>query len=137
VRVIGVQDSFDSVSRMANMQAGMSGIMSEEFRAMISERTRTARVMRAETRRPVGGRVFGYTTGDRKIDLVQAAIVKQIFTRYGDGASYRTIASEFNANKTPSPGSHWAGRKVRRANGWMINAVKVILENESYTGLVS
>jgi len=38
VRVIGAQDGFGSISRAARMQAGMSGIMSEEFRAQIADR---------------------------------------------------------------------------------------------------
>jgi site-specific DNA recombinase len=137
VRVIGVQDGFDSDSRTARMQAGMSGIMSEEFRAMISDRTRSARNMRASARRPVGGKAYGYTTAERTIVPEQAAIVSRIFSRYVEGASYRTIAHELNAKGVPSPGSYWAGRKVRRATGWMTNAVKGILENELYTGLVT
>jgi DNA invertase Pin-like site-specific DNA recombinase len=45
VRVIGVQDGFDSDSRTARMQAGLSGIMSE-FRAMVADRIRSALEMR-------------------------------------------------------------------------------------------
>ena len=43
VRVVRVQDGYDSDSRFARMQAGMSGIMSEEFRTMVADRTRSAR----------------------------------------------------------------------------------------------
>ena len=46
-RVIGVQDGYDSESRTARMQAGLSGIMSEEFRTMVADRTRSALEMRA------------------------------------------------------------------------------------------
>jgi DNA invertase Pin-like site-specific DNA recombinase len=137
VRVIGVQDGFDSESRTARMQAGMSGIMSEEFRAMISDRTRSARNMRAQERKPVGGKAYGYSAGTRTVIPEQEAIVQRIFARYVEGASFRTIAHELNAERVPSPGSMWAGRKVRRASGWMMNAVKGILENELYTGAVT
>lgn len=60
VRVIGVRDGFDSEARTARMQAGLSGLMSEEFRAMIADRTHAALESRAKGRRPTGGRAYGY-----------------------------------------------------------------------------
>lgn len=137
IRVVGVQDGYDSDSVTSDMQAGMSGIMSVEFRRMISARSRSARVMRSQMHRPVGGKVYGYTTGERKVVADQAAIVQRIFARFADGASYEKIAGELNAERVPSPGSHWAGRKVRRKSGWMTNSVKGIIENELYTGCVT
>src|ERR1039458_7517370 len=47
VRVIAVQDSFDSNAGTADMQAGLSGIMSVEFRRMVKARTHTGLESRA------------------------------------------------------------------------------------------
>ncbi len=52
VRVIGVQDAFDSAAGSADMQAGLPGIMSVEFRGMIRARMHAALESRAKERRP-------------------------------------------------------------------------------------
>src|ERR1700729_2093862 len=61
VRVIGVQDGFDSDARTARMQAGLSGITSEEFRSMVKDRTYLALERRAKEKRATGGKTYGYT----------------------------------------------------------------------------
>lgn len=134
VRVIGIQDGFDSASRTARMQVGLSGIMSEEFRAQIADRTRSALEMRAKNKRPVGGRTFGYGTGARTIDTEQAAIVRQIFDWYVAGWSNRTIAAELNSRRVPSPGGYWTKRAKRRSTGWMGSCIRAMLSNPVYAG---
>src|SRR5690606_15225566 len=99
VRVIGVQDGFDSESRTARMQAGLSGIMSEEFRTMIADRTRSALEMRATDGRPTGGKAYD-----------DPAIVREIFQRFADGESLRSIANDLNRRGVPSPGAGWKPR---------------------------
>ena len=47
IRVIGVQDNFDSSAGTADMQAGISGLMSVEFRKMVKARTHAALETRA------------------------------------------------------------------------------------------
>ena len=42
VRVIGVQDGYDSNRKGHKLQAGLSGIMGEAFRDMIKDRTHGA-----------------------------------------------------------------------------------------------
>ena len=128
-RVIGVQDSFDSESRSARMQAGLSGIMSEELRAGISERTWSSHEMRAEAGQSTGGKTYGFAPGE-------AEIVQEIFRRYADGESMRSIACDLNVRGVPSPGASWK-RKTRRKDGkWLMSALHAILHNERYIGRV-
>jgi site-specific DNA recombinase len=54
IRVVGVLDGFDSESPQARMQAGLSGLMSDELRAGIRARTHSALQMRATMGRPTG-----------------------------------------------------------------------------------
>jgi site-specific DNA recombinase len=133
VRVVGVQDSFDSASGTADMQAGLSGIMSVEFRRMVKARTYSALESRARDRKATGGRAYGYRDG--QVDRGEALIVREIFGRFADGASTRTIAAELNGRHILSPGSSWK-RETRRASGWMGSGVRAILLNERYRGVV-
>ncbi|HUN74406.1 MAG TPA: recombinase family protein [Steroidobacteraceae bacterium] len=134
VRVVGVQDGYDSARRGHKLQAGLSGIIGEAFREMVKDRTYAALESRAKDRRPTGGRAYGYRDG--KIDETEARIVLEIFSRFADGASCRAIAAELNGRRIPSPGSTWK-RTERRAQGWMGSGVRVILRNERYRGVVN
>lgn len=127
VRIIGVQDGYDSLSRTARMQAGLSGIMSEEFRAMIADRTRSALSLRAETGMATGGRAYGYRHGE-------AEIVQEIFRRWVDGDSLKVIACDLNHRNVPSPGADWK-RSTRAKHGrWLVSALHELLKNERYAG---
>lgn len=133
IRVVGVQDGYDSARRGHKLQAGLSGIIGEAFREMVKDRTYAALESRAKGKRATGGRAYGYRDG--KIDKGEAYIIQELFGRFADGASCRTIATELNARRIPSPGSTW-NRTVRRAGGWMGSAVRLILRNERYRGVV-
>jgi DNA invertase Pin-like site-specific DNA recombinase len=50
---VGVQDGYDSESRQGRLQAGLSGLMSSEFRAMISDRVHSALEFRARDGEPL------------------------------------------------------------------------------------
>lgn len=133
VQVLGTQEAFDSFDPNAGMQAGMSGIMSEQYRRMIKQRTHAALETRAKANRPTGGKAYGYV--GRKIDTAQAAIVREIFRLYASGKSERAIANELNGRKVPSPGATWR-REERRRAGWMGSAVRAILRNDIYSGRI-
>ncbi len=146
VRVIGVQDNFDSSTGSADMQAGLSGIMSVEFRKMVTARTHAALETRAMDHRSTGGRCYGYRTVptnpedpdcSKRVEIVpeQAEIVQDIFAMYIEGASYRSIAAELNSRGVPSPGSNWK-RVKRRSRGWMGSGVRAMVLNVRYTGLI-
>lgn len=136
IRIVGVQDGYDSARRGHKLQAGLSGIMGEAFREMVADRTYTALETRAKEARLTGGRTFGYTHngGCRSVDLEQAAIVREIFSRYAHGEALRAIAADFNARGVPAPGSKWQ-RTTRRADGkWLTSTVHAMLRNPLYRG---
>lgn len=132
VRVIGVQDGYDSARKGHKLQAGLSGIIGEAFREMVKDRTYAALESRAKDKRPTGGRAYGY---DKGVIEHEAEIVREIFSRAAQGESCRTIAVELNRRAVPSPGSSWA-RTQRRCNGWAGSGIRAMLLNERYTGLV-
>lgn len=124
VRVIGVQDGFDSASRTARMQAGMAGIMSEEFIAMIGDRTRSALEARARDGRPTGGKAYA-----------DADIIREIFGRVAAGETIRSVCNDLNARGIPSPGAGWKSRANPRGS-WFAPTVHELLQNERYIGRV-
>ena len=121
-RVIGVQDGYDSNSRTARMQAGLSGIMSEEFRAMVADRTHSALELRARTGQATGGKAYD-----------NEKIVQEIFTRFAAGESMKAIAHDLNRRGIPSPGAEWKPRARPRGN-WLVSTVHTMLHNERYIG---
>lgn len=133
IRVIGVQDGYDSARRGHKLQAGLSGIIGEAFREMVKDRTYSALESRAKAGRPTGGRAYGYRDG--KVDRGEAFIVLEIFGRFADGMSPRSIAADLNARRIPSPGASWK-RSHRRADGWMGSGIRVIVRNERYRGVL-
>src|SRR5262249_10111157 len=80
VRVIGVQDGYDSTRKGHKLQVGITGIIGEAFREMVSDKTYTALESRAKVGRPTGGRAYGYSSKHEVVE-VEALIVKEIFER--------------------------------------------------------
>ena len=112
VRVIGVQDGYDSARKGHKLQAGLTGIMGEAFREMISEKTYSALESRAQRGESAGGVCYGYRDGE-------ADIVVRIFELYADGVSPRGIVDRLNREAVPSPGAKW-DRTTRRHDGkWL------------------
>jgi site-specific DNA recombinase len=133
VRVIGVLDGFDSENAHARMQAGLSGLMSDELRAGIRARTHSALELRAKCGRATGGKAYGY---DSKGAVVasEAAVVREIFERVAAGEAMRTVANDLNARGVPSPGASWKRGRRTRAGRWLVSALNALLQNERYVG---
>ena len=94
-----------------------------------------------------GGKIFGYTSEQdgnyrrRIIDQEQSPMVKEIFERYANGESAKTIVRDFNERGVPSPGSYWKNVK-RRSIGWSHTTLlgsqtkaSGILRNRIYKGV--
>jgi len=62
-------------------------------------------------------------------------MVREIFGRFADGASCRTIAADLNARRNPPSGSSWK-RTERRAAGWMGSGIRGMLRNERCRAVV-
>jgi DNA invertase Pin-like site-specific DNA recombinase len=124
VQVIGVQDGFDSTTRAARMQAGLAGIMGEEYRQAVADRTHLALAARAQSGRPTGNYAYGYTLKD-VIVPAQAKIVREIFKRAAAGETMKAIVCALNGRNVPGP--HAGGR-------WQFSGIQAILKNETYIG---
>jgi DNA invertase Pin-like site-specific DNA recombinase len=79
IRVIGVQDGYDSARRGHKLQAGLSGMIGEAFREMVKDRTYAALESRAKEKKPTGGKAYGCR--DSQLVPGEAAIVREIFAR--------------------------------------------------------
>ncbi len=134
VRVVGVHDGFDTARDGHELVSGLSGIIGQQFRKMVSKKTYAALESRAKQKRPTGGKAYGYDSRGGVLEE-QAKNIRVIFTRTAEGASCRTIAAELNALGVPSPGSAW-NRSERRCTGWMGSAIRAMLLNERYRGRI-
>lgn len=124
VRVIGVQDAFDSEAETADMQAGLSGIMSADFIRTIRRRTHAALESRAKDGRPTGGKAYD-----------NADVVREIFARFAAGETLKAIAGDLNRRGVPSPGANWKQRSSTRGK-WFVSTLHTLLQNERYIGRV-
>lgn len=152
LRIIATSDGYDSTSKARKVHRGFKGLMNEIFLDDLRERVHRGLTGQAQKHFWCGGRPYGFrlkpvldpTRLDvygqparigtvLEIDSEQAAIVREIFTRFVDGASCLAISRELNVRGVPSPGSTWK-RKTRRCRGWMASAIRVILMNPLYGG---
>lgn len=152
LRIIATSDGYDSTSKARKVHRGFKGLMNEIFLDDLRERVHRGLTGQAMKHYWCGGRPYGYrlrpvldvSTLDvygqpsrigtvLEVDDAQAAIVREIFERFADGASCLAIARELNARAVPSPGSTWK-RRARRCKAWMGSAVRVILRNPLYCG---
>lgn len=152
LRIVATSDGYDSTSKARKVHRGFKGLMNEIFLDDLRERVHRGLAGQAMKHYWCGGKPYGYrlkpvldaSTLDvygqpsrigtvLEVDEAQALIVREMFTRFAEGASYLMIARELSARGVPSPGSTWK-RKARRCKGWMASAVRVILRNPLYCG---
>jgi DNA invertase Pin-like site-specific DNA recombinase len=148
IRVVGVQDGYDSARKGHKLQSGLSGIIGEAFREMVADKTYAALNSRALTGRSTGGCPYGYRNiikpdGTKWWEIVpeQAEVVRRIFTMYASGAGSKTIAYALNDDGVPSPGKSWDREKRRTDGKWHPSTIMGcakkavgILHNEVYVG---
>ena len=98
IRVVGVQDGYDSARKGHKLQSGLSGIMGEAFREMVADKTYASLHSRALARRATGGCPYGYRniirpdgTKWREVVPTQAEVVRRIFTMYAGGAGSKSM----------------------------------------------
>jgi site-specific DNA recombinase len=152
VRIVSTADGYDSLHASRKMQRGMKGMMNELFLDDLAQKVHRGQRGQAQRKFWNGGKPYGFrlkavTDNTRldpygnparvgtvlDIDKTQAPIVVEIFTRYGNGESAQSIASDLNTRKIASAGSTWK-RVTRRADKWLSSSVRVILVNPLYTG---
>lgn len=141
MRIVGVQDGFDTARDGHELVSGLSGIIGQQFRKMVAKKTHAALQTRAMAKRAAGGKAYGYRPhiledGAKTVMVVeeQAIIIREIYAAYAAGKGMKTIASELNRRGVPSPGAAW-NRTVRRSDGkWLQSTIHGILRNETYVG---
>lgn len=154
VRVIALADGFDTAREDWELQISAHGLTNVVANKGHRHRTKRSQLAQARKGFWLGSRPYGYTLepvlhrteknqygkakqiGTHLEPLPrEAKVVRTIFEMFVKGYSERAIADHLNQKHVPSPGSTWK-RKTRRARSWMGSAVRVILRNEVYSGLV-
>ena len=131
---------------ISELHVGLKGTMNALFLKDLALKTRRGQRGRVEAGRIPGGCSYGYriirriladgsvSTGEREIDVTQAATIRRIFEEYADGLAPRHIAARLNRAAVLGPrGGYWNASTIngnrRRRNG--------ILNNELYIGRIA
>ena len=117
--------------------------MNALFLKDLADKTRRGLRGRVEAGKSGGGNAYGYDVvrsydpngepvrGGRTINAAEAAVVREIFSRYAAGEAPRRIAFDLNARRIPAPrGGAWSASTLNgnRARG------TGVLNNEMYIG---
>jgi DNA invertase Pin-like site-specific DNA recombinase len=136
-REITLEDDADEVQEFIRSWS------SSQERRKASQRTREALARQAKAGHVTGGRKFGYDNRvvcaadgkrhhvERVVNPAQARIVRRIFERYAEGAGFKRIAHELNAERAPAPRP-----RADRPAGWSPGTVRVVLDDPIYLGRV-
>jgi site-specific DNA recombinase len=130
VVIRSVTEPIDTATPMGRTIFAVLAGMAEQERQAITERTWNGRREKATKGGFAGGMApVGYERdregGLQPVDQ-EAKIIRRIFRRRGDGATYQTIADELNAD----------GITTRRGKQWRAGGVAYILDNPKYRGTV-
>lgn len=129
---------------VSELHIGLKGTMNALFLKDLAAKTKRGQVGAVERGKIPGGLSYGYEAirsefdhngepvrGLRKINDVDAAVVRRIFKEFAAGRSPKAIAKQLNADGIDSP----------RGNGWRANAIygnakrgNGILHNRLYRG---
>ncbi|WP_339635115.1 recombinase family protein [uncultured Sneathiella sp.] len=132
-----------SEGEVNELHIGLKGTMGALFLKDLADKTRRGMRGRVEAGKSGGGNAYGYDVvrkvdangeavrGDRKINGVEAGVVRRIFNEYANGKSPRALAHTLNNEKIPGPsGKGWGPSTINgnrhRGTG--------ILNNEIYIG---
>ena len=139
---IGVKIVTLAEGEIGHLQVGMKGTMNALFLKDLADKTRRGLRGRVTAGKSGGGLSYGYrvvraldevglTTGERAVDLPEAAIVTRIFQDFVSGLSPTAIAKQLNAERVPGPrGSTWGSSTIHGHAGRGTG----ILNNELYVG---
>ncbi len=134
VRVISVSDGIDTDQEAGKLLANIRGLMNDVFLDTLASDVRRGQLGQFLAGYSAGGIPYGYRSfhdgsGARfRPDPVEAAIVREIFQRYADGQSPRTIARALNERGVPGPrGKVWSSSSIypdrRRRIGILANPI--------------
>ena len=128
---------FEYGTLATNTLGFMRAEFAAEFRRAIAVKTAEAMRRKAERGHVCGGRTFGYDNvrvnshTERRINDVEAAVIRHIYDAYAGGTGLSTIAHTLNAEGTPCPRAQQG-----RVPGWCPSSVREILKRPLYRGEV-
>ena len=132
-----------SEGTISEMHIGLKGTMNALFLKDLAAKTRRGLKGRALAGKSAGGKAYGYKNvvkfdaagepirGDRKIDTVEAGVIRRIFTDYANGTSPKKIAAALNAAGVAGPSGKGWGASTLHGNRERGTG---ILNNELYIG---
>lgn len=139
---LGVRIVTLAEGEITHLHVGLKGTMNALFLKDLADKTRRGLRGRVEAGKSGGGLCYGYrvvrsvngsvlTTGEREIELIEAAIVERVFKEFASGASSKRIAKRLNQEGIRGPfGAQWNPSTIHgnasRGTG--------ILNNELYVG---
>jgi site-specific DNA recombinase len=132
-----------SEGEVGELHVGLKGTMNALFLKDLAQKTRRGLEGRIRQGKSGGGLCFGYDIahsvdpagepvhGERRINQIEATIIRRIFEEFAKGRSPRAIAGALNKEAIPGPaGKTWGASTIygnwRRGTG--------ILNNELYIG---
>ncbi len=143
VRLICVSDGIDSARDGSRLQFAFKAVMSDEYLADLSKKTRRGLYGAARKGRATGGLPYGYDSrpiwdGGREpggyeilISEEQAVVVVRIFEMYRDGYSILSIATRLNDDGVEPPR---ARSKKNPTRFWKKGTIREMLRNRAYIG---
>lgn len=124
-------DSFEG-----EMMTFMKARFAQQYRDQVRKHTRDAMREKAAQGFVTGGKVFGYDNlriakghAELRINDAEAAVVRDIYTRFASGDGARSIAGMLNRAGALSPRSQQG-----RPNGWSQSTIRAVLERPLYRG---
>ncbi len=124
----------DSSTEIGHMFISLLGTFAEYERRLIVTRVKKGMEQRAAEGKTNGGNMLGYDSVDGKlmVNEDEAEVVREIFELRVQGHGYKKIADTLNRK-----GKKTKAIKSKQGNNFSINAIKQILENEKYTGVMT
>jgi hypothetical protein len=115
IRIIGVSDGYDTNAAGRKVMRVARGLVNELYLDDLRAKVHRSLAQKASRGRHVAGLSYGYCSeadgDDRKLIIVpeQAAIVREVFERYGAGESCQRIAADLNSRHVAGPrGGTWS-----------------------------
>lgn len=130
-RLIAINDGIDdggSGAKSAKMLGGLKALMGDLAVDEIRDRTIRGLQSALDAGKSTGGRAYGYRSHDgvRCIDEREAETVRRVFALWCSGEPLHAIARKLNRDGVPSA----------RGGKWSHGAVRAMLRNEQYVGIV-
>lgn len=146
VKVISVTEGIDTTNENDDLLIGFKQIFNDFYAKDISKKVRAGIRQKQKSSGLVPSLPFGYyldkNTGTVEIDSETSEYVREIFTLYIDGYGMTTIAKMMNERGIRSP-EYYKNRRladwkpqISKRYLWVQTAVKRILTNEMYIGIL-